>query len=290
MTQNQGVPIFLFHHIRPDFEDYLLILRNKNIKTFTFSEAYQYLLMKKKIPSGTALITLDDGYIDNYSLGFPLLKKYGIKATIFLNTAFIGHDPRYMIWSQIEEMYQSRLVDFELHSHNHISVFTDHKIIRRATDDDIYNRELQQLYHGTLQPGDPIFNTRSAYCDRGMILTDQFFETRDPAFLIRETEKQAMERIQADVGENQKILNEKLSKRAIFFAWPWGDHSILGKKAIRPLGIKGFVTSRKGTNCRSFPLGKIYRVEHRYLTKFKFKLTLFVCQNLILGKIYKLLS
>jgi peptidoglycan/xylan/chitin deacetylase (PgdA/CDA1 family) len=42
-------------------------------------------------PSGASvLITFDDGYVDNYTLAFPVLRSHGLQAVFFLTTAFVG--------------------------------------------------------------------------------------------------------------------------------------------------------------------------------------------------------
>jgi peptidoglycan/xylan/chitin deacetylase (PgdA/CDA1 family) len=44
-----------------------------------------------------ALLTIDDGYADNYLLCYPLLKEMGIPAVFFVPTAFVG--ARRLLWS-----------------------------------------------------------------------------------------------------------------------------------------------------------------------------------------------
>jgi peptidoglycan/xylan/chitin deacetylase (PgdA/CDA1 family) len=44
------------------------------------------------LPSSLAVITFDDGYQDNYSQAYPILRRYNLPATIFLTTGFISND------------------------------------------------------------------------------------------------------------------------------------------------------------------------------------------------------
>ena len=55
------------------------------------------LLSKERLPSSPIVVTIDDGYANNYDLGFPALKKYNFPATIFLTTGFI--DRRLFLWT-----------------------------------------------------------------------------------------------------------------------------------------------------------------------------------------------
>jgi peptidoglycan/xylan/chitin deacetylase (PgdA/CDA1 family) len=55
----------------------------------------------KELPPYTAVITFDDGYRNNLTVAYPILKKYNFPATIFLTTGFIGKDR--LLWP--DELY-----------------------------------------------------------------------------------------------------------------------------------------------------------------------------------------
>ena len=64
------------------------------------------------------VLTFDDGYEDNYTEVFPLLKKYDCKATIFMITRLIGKEG-YLSADQIREMTASGLVSVQSHTVSH---------------------------------------------------------------------------------------------------------------------------------------------------------------------------
>ena len=64
------------------------------------------------------LLTFDDGYRDNYEILFPLLKKYGLKATIFVITD-TRWSKNFLSEANITEMSRSGLVSIQSHTKSH---------------------------------------------------------------------------------------------------------------------------------------------------------------------------
>ena len=140
-TFYQGIPVLNYHQIN-DLDHNLLTINSKQFDrqmqyladngytTITPDELADSLDSGKKLPEKSILITLDDGYKDNYTCAFPILKKYSMKATIFLITDYVNTYPKYLNWNEINEM-QTADINFESHTLSHID------LTKAATDVDL---------------------------------------------------------------------------------------------------------------------------------------------------------
>jgi peptidoglycan/xylan/chitin deacetylase (PgdA/CDA1 family) len=111
-------------------------LKEYGYETITFTDLLNYVDFGKALPEKPVIITSDDGYQDIYVNGFPILKKYGYKMTVFLVTGAVGNSDadrktnKYfnerasvirpiLTWSEIIEMDEYGC-EFLSHSVNHV--------------------------------------------------------------------------------------------------------------------------------------------------------------------------
>jgi peptidoglycan/xylan/chitin deacetylase (PgdA/CDA1 family) len=80
----------------------LAAIRARGMEGVGVDEFYR-LLRQHRSSSKLVLITFDDGYSDQYRYALPILRRYGMSATFFINTSTIG-TARHLTWSEIRTM------------------------------------------------------------------------------------------------------------------------------------------------------------------------------------------
>jgi peptidoglycan/xylan/chitin deacetylase (PgdA/CDA1 family) len=68
------------------FENQLAELKAYGYNTLFFGQLYDHYMNGAELPENPIIITFDDGYESNYTLGYPVLKKYGMNACVFMIT------------------------------------------------------------------------------------------------------------------------------------------------------------------------------------------------------------
>src|SRR3989338_1674303 len=121
--------------VRPDFfEHQLHTLVSQKYNVVSLESLVEFFRQKKKFPPKTVALTFDDGFKDNYIHAFTLLKKYRLRATIFLVTTWIG-TKEYLTWDQIHEMEQHQ-IDFGSHTvtHPHLPSLSEKEVFWQLSE------------------------------------------------------------------------------------------------------------------------------------------------------------
>ena len=159
MKKAYSVPVLMYHHVTPsggainstpqNFENQLAWLARHGYRSLTTDEFAAHLAGEPVLDK-SILITFDDGYLDNWVYAYPLLKKYGYKAVVFLVTSWVNDGPVrprlsqseplpdtpehlecerrieqddsdsvILRWSEIHAMREGGLIEFHSHTHTH---------------------------------------------------------------------------------------------------------------------------------------------------------------------------
>jgi len=125
------IPVICYHSINKDpsgkspiiispekFRQHLQTIKDNGYTTLTMSQFNDYIFGDKPIPEKSVLLTFDDGYMDNYTNAFPILKEFNMNATVFVISSYLDGDI-YMSPSNIKEMSDYG-IDIESHTVSHL--------------------------------------------------------------------------------------------------------------------------------------------------------------------------
>ena len=124
------VPILMYHGVfRPgtaltpygiyadQLERQLRVLKHNKFQTVTFGQLLRIVLRQAPRPEKMAVLTFDDGYIDFVECALPLLRKFGMTATIFLVHSRLGK-PGFMDVNGVREAMKAG-IEVGVHGLNH---------------------------------------------------------------------------------------------------------------------------------------------------------------------------
>lgn len=173
----KGLPVLVYHKIsstkKPDFltvatsrmREHLEYITKKGYTTIFLSDLVDYVEKGKPLPPKPLMITLDDGFRDNYSDLYPLLKEFNCKANIFIVAGFVqtpdNLGPRaegeFMLQEEAKTICKDR-VQYGLHTMYHKNY---HELTLQEIDEDM--RVSKQRLDDLGIPYQPVFAYSWAY-------------------------------------------------------------------------------------------------------------------------------
>jgi len=191
--------------ITPDlFRQHLDMLAGEGYPVITSELLGDNLEGNTAIPRHSILLTFDDGYESFYTCAYPELQKRSMAATSFVIVGTIGKSfkgiPR-LTWSQINEM-RSHGISFYPHS-------------------------WKSHYRTPIYPHGKQFS-----CLAGRIMLSKQDRW--------ETDLEFEQRVTLDLRLAKEIMEEKLNKTMMHFAWPYGQSSPVALHIAHLLGFKYF--------------------------------------------------
>lgn len=135
MAASAAMPVLMYHRIdtvlsahdpitvgltvmAPAFEAQLQFLRQHGFRSVTLDDMWTGVVRRAPASGRDIVLTFDDGYEDNYTVAFPLLRRYGFTGTFFVVTSTVGTSDHLTV-AQIKEMAVAGMA-FGSHGQHHV--------------------------------------------------------------------------------------------------------------------------------------------------------------------------
>lgn len=173
MAYNKAiVPVLMFHSIGETNKQWVWADMSESVQTFErtlarlaglgfssigLDELYDYMAGGRSIPEKSVVLTFDDGYLDNWVNAVPLLRKYGMRGTVYVSPEFVDESTElrpiaddsneassdlnavgFMNWSELREVDREGVLDVQCHALTHTWYFSGPDVVDVHRPADVY--------------------------------------------------------------------------------------------------------------------------------------------------------
>ncbi len=221
LSYTKKLPVLMYHHLDNEgngdtiitpklFEEHMKALKENGYQTVSLKEIKDYVVKGEELPKNPVLITFDDGYSSNYEIAYPILKKYNMKAVIFMIGSSTGKstykdtdNPIYPHFSKEEAALMEKSGLIEVASHT-------------------YDMHQSPLYEKI--PRESVLR------------------------LEGEAEEEYIELLSADYNKSKEQLKEITGRENNALAYPLGKWDTLSQAILNSLGVEITLSTKEGTN------------------------------------------
>lgn len=217
----------------------------------------------KRFTSPSIVITIDDGYQNNYSLAYPILKKFNLTAMIYLTTGFIGTDKAPWVDGLMDVLSLTKEKELcfpELLGGETVDISTPKG--KRDAMIKLFNMMLQLEHQRKMIALEKlskilgINETSKKNANRKMLNWDEVIEMKGNnisfgAHTVTHPtlSKMTLEGAKQEIYESKMEIEERVGRKVIHFAIPNGkveDFNEELKKYCKEIGISTVVSTEPG--------------------------------------------
>ena len=239
------------------FRRHLEIIREQ-YEVLSLDAAVEVIRGQRRVGRTAAAITFDDGYRDVYEQAFPVLKRFGLPATVFIPTANIGqpqlldHDRIYCLLLDAHGLgfdlrepllkagLEAPLVD-SLSAERDLPNLASRLVHLPFATRSRFLAEMEAIFGTASYPkGLEVMNwemveemvdagiTMGSHSDRHLVLTYEDEPT-----------------VEREILRSKQVLEDRLGTRVRHFAYPNGKHNAVIKATLGRLGLDVAVTTER---------------------------------------------
>jgi peptidoglycan/xylan/chitin deacetylase (PgdA/CDA1 family) len=234
----------------------------------SLKEIVAWLDGREELPSYAALITFDDGYLDNYTSAFPVLRKYNFPALIFLTTGHIGTDTPFY-WDMAAYCFSHTRSDYLTFPDGRVEHWSSREELDQVTRNWIEHMKiLRQVEKQTYVQNLPVslgVSIPAGYFQKLMMDWDQVREMQGGglefgAHTVHHPilTRISSERVREEVLGSKSRIEAEIGEPVLGFAYPNGQASDLNEeieKIVAESGIRAAFTLQNGPS----PQGEVKR-------------------------------
>ncbi len=243
--------------ISPEFlEKFILEMKGQGFDFISIDELYQ-LLRAEENTQNKIVMTLDDGYVDNFIQAYPVFKKHQVPFTIYITTSF--PEKNAILWWYVLEDILDQYSEIRLSDGSHYTY--------QSLEDknqvflEIRSKILKLDQTNLLQGLNKLFSNYTIdwhKCTQNLAMTWEQIKNLscDPLVTIGGHTKNhyafnriSNDLIQEEINDANFLIQQNIGKKVEHFAFPFGTINEVEQKQIewvKTFDFKTVVTTRRG--------------------------------------------
>ena len=229
--------------------DKQMVYLKKNYNVISLEQALEYANSASNKLDNSIVITFDDAYADNYEYAYPILKKHGLAATVFVSTSFIG-SKRVFWWDMLVDMlkctqketvnfsFLGRDYKFKLNKEKQRAFYVIANLFKRAAPEE--QETLTRILRGAFALDEKVVLTRCLSWEqiREMSKYNITFGSHTHSHIALSLVLNGQ--LQEELIKSKEILELNIKQRVTAFAYPFGEQGDFNKKSVALVAQTGY--------------------------------------------------